>query len=528
MVFFLITLGFGFFFLGFSFYARLLEGLFDVDASNPTPAVQKSDGVDSVPAKWPVLFGHHFASIAGAAPIIGPVLAVSLWGWVPVYWWVVLGSVFVGGLHDFGSLMLSLRFAGKTVAEVAEGIISSRARQVFAMFLWFALVLVVAVFASVSAKTFVEGPEIVLPSFGLILVAVLVGFLMNKKGMSLLPVTFIGLGSFILLIILGQFLPVQMVGRDALAIWVILLLLYALVASVAPVHYLLQPRDYLSSYLLFFGLVIGYIGLFLSHPTIRLPETTMKAPFDFWPMLFIVVACGAVSGFHSLIASGTTARQISNEGHGRYVVYLAMLAEGALALLAVFAVIVGFSSMDEFLKVLKSGGPIEAFSVGFGQLTRVVLGDWGKSFAVIMLNAFVLTTLDTATRIGRYITEEITGIKNRWITSLIVVVPAAVLALTGKWKAVWPLFGAANQLIAAMVLLLIASFLAYRKKKAGFVLIISIFSYITIMSALMKKSIEFFDKGETLLLTIGIVLLFLSLYMVVELFKKRASSGGQL
>ncbi len=526
MVFFLIVLAFGFFFLGFSFYARLLERLFDMDVSNPTPATQKSDGVDSVPARWPVLFGHHFASIAGAAPIIGPVLAVSLWGWVPVYWWVVIGSVFVGGLHDFGSLMLSLRFGGRTIAEVAEGVISARARRVFAIFLWFALVLVVAVFASVSAKTFIEGPEIVLPSLGLILVAVLVGFLMNKRQMALLPVTFVGLGFFVLLIVMGQFLPVRFVGDDPLALWVIILLLYALIASVVPVHYLLQPRDYLSSYLLFFGLIIGYIGLFSSHPVIKLPETTMEAPLDFWPMLFIVVACGAVSGFHSLIASGTTARQISNEGHARYVVYLAMLAEGALALLAVFAIIVGFSSMDEFVSVLKSGGPIEAFSVGFGQLTRTVLGDWGKSFAVIMLNAFVLTTLDTATRIGRYITEEITGIRNRWITSLIVVVPAAVLALSGKWRAVWPLFGAANQLIAAMVLLLIASFLAYRKKKAGFVFLISVFSYVTILAALTKKSIEFFDKGENLLLTIGIVLLFLSLFMILELFKRRGSRGG--
>ncbi len=515
----LVCLGFVFFFFGISIYGRWLEKLFGVEPSRPTPAVSSSDGVDKVPAPWPILFGHHFASIAGAAPIIGPVLAISLWGWVPVYWWVVLGSVFVGGLHDFGALMMSLRYGGMSIAGISKEVLSDRAKVFFSIFLYLALVLVVAVFSAVTAKTFIEGPEIVLPSFGLIGVAVFLGYLFNNRRWKIVPGTVLGLFLLALLIALGGKMPITITGEHALPIWITILLIYAFVASITPVQYLLQPRDYLSSYLLFFGLILGYAGLLVSRPSINFPQHSMDSPLEFWPMLFVVVACGALSGFHSLIASGTTARQIANESHGRKVAYAAMVAEGALALLSTMAIIAGYSSPERFLATLKEVGPIGAFSQGFGVITTPVLGKWGSVFAVIMLNSFVFTTLDTATRVGRYVVEDLTGIKNRQMSSLFVVVPALILAISGQWKSVWPLFGAANQLIASMVLLMIWLFLMNNNKRSGVVLLMGGAMYITIMAALCKKLVQVFPNN-LLLSTIAVILLILAVYMIFEVGKK--------
>ncbi len=511
----LVLVAFVVFGIGIGIYSRWLERVFEVDDTRLTPAVKESDGIDRVPARWPVLFGHHFASIAGAAPIIGPVLAISLWGWAPVYWWVVLGSTFVGGFHDFGALMMSLRFGGMSVGYIAERLLSRRARLFFSVFLYLALVLVVAVFGSVTAKTFVKGPEIVLPSLGLIPIAVLVGYVLNVRKWNLLVSTLLGLGLLSVLLGLGQYLPISIGEKDALSLWIILLMAYSFLASITPVHLLLQPRDYLSSYLLFFGLIVGYVGVLVSRPTIHLAQYHGRHPLDFWPMLFVIVACGAISGFHSLISSGTTVRQIAKESHARLVAYNAMVAEGALALLSTLAIITGFGSYQELGAVLKSGGPITAFSIGFGKLTAPILGPWGSIFGIIMLNAFVLTTLDTATRIARYVVEELTGIRNRYVASALVVLPALGLALSGHWKAVWPLFGSANQLIAVMVLMLIGVFLSRRAQGRNFALLASGAMSVTILFALYLKSVEYWMNNH-LLWGIALALFFLAIYMIGE------------
>ncbi len=520
----LVLIGLFFFSFGVMIYGRWLERLLGVDPSRPTPAVSSSDGVDKVPAPWPILFGHHFASIAGAAPIIGPVLAISLWGWVPVYWWVVLGSTFIGGMHDFGALMMSLRYGGISMAGVSENLLSRKAKTFFSLFLYFALILVVAVFSAVTAKTFIEGPEIVLPSFGLIGIAFLLGYLLNKRRWGVVPATVLGLFLLGILISWGGMFPIKIINHHPLVLWITILLIYAFIASITPVQYLLQPRDYLSSYLLFLGLIIGYAGLFLSHPSINFPQHPLTSSEGVWPMLFVVVACGAISGFHSLIASGTTSRQIANESHGRKVVYAAMVAEGALALLSTMAIIGGYSSPTEFLNALKEVGPIGAFSRGFGSITLPVLGKWGEVFAVIMLNSFVFTTLDTATRVGRYVVEDLTGIKNRVLSSLCVVVPALILAISGHWKAVWPLFGSANQLIAGMVLLMLWLFLLKMGKRPIVVLLSAIFMYLTVIFALYRKLVEVFPDN-LLLATISVVLLGLAVYMLFEIGRKILLSG---
>ncbi len=509
-----------FFSLGFSLYGRFIEGLFVEDFSSPTPANELKDGVDFYPAKWFVLFGHHFSSIAGAAPIIGPVLAISMWGWVAPYWWVVLGSVFLGGFHDFGALVVSMRSKARSIGAISEEVISKRAKLVFSVFLLLALILIVAVFAFFAAKTFIVSKEAVVPSLGLIPVAVLTGVLMYVRKWLLLPVTFIGVALLSFLLLVGKAFPVSISGEHAMAAWIVLLLLYALFASITPVQYLLQPRDYLSSYLLFFGLIVGYIGIFASHPVIRLESfvSSGKGPSNssLFPFLFVTIACGAISGFHSLVSSGTTAKQISHYKDARKVAYGGMLAEGALALLTVLAISSAYADVSSLAQAIKTQGPINAFADAYLFITRPVLGQWGKAFAVIMLNAFILTTLDTATRLGRYIAQELLPIRDRFLSALVIILPAMFLAITGSYQALWPVFGSANQLIAAIVLLVLASFLSKNGKNSSIAMAFSGFMFLVTISALYIGAVKYVSTGSWILFFLSLSLMALSIVLIFE------------
>ncbi|NQT83211.1 carbon starvation protein A [bacterium] len=507
------------FFLGYKFYSRIMTKLYGIDPSRKTPAHEKYDSVDYVPAKhWTVLFGHHFSSIAGAAPIIGPILALAYWGWVPAIIWIVVGTIFIGGVHDFGSLMASVRHGGSSIAQIAEELVSRRARILFSVFIWLTLVLIIAVFVFLCADTLVKKEEIVIPSFGLIPVAILTGYLLYQRKTKQVPTTILGLGLLAGIILLGNYVPVDL-GKWSSQIWMLVLLVYCLVASVTPVHILLQPRDYLSAFLLLIGLVVGYLGLVVSHPVVKLPAFLgWKGPAGpLWPALCVTIACGAISGFHSLIASGTTSKQLASEKYARRIGYGGMVAEGLVAALALLVVASGFSEHSSLTKVLgEGGGPIAAFGEGFTVVTKPILAGFGGLVAVTILNAFILTTLDSATRITRYLTQELFGIRNRILATVLPVVLAGWLAWGGKWKAIWPVFGGANQLVAALALMVLTVWLLSQRKHIRYTLVPGIFMLATTIGSLAYGVVKYYRSGDFLLGVVSFVLIGLSLLLLAE------------
>jgi carbon starvation protein len=505
-------------------YAKKLESLWQIDSNRSTPAYTKYDSIDYIPAKnWLVLFGHHFASIAGAGPIIGPVIAVILWGWLPAIFWVVLGTIFIGGVHDFGSLITSVREGGSSIADIAQNAISKKAKIIFSLFVWLALILVIAVFAYLCADTFIKEPRIALPSLGLIPVAVIVGYLLYHARVNSVLATIFGLVFLVALIFWGNALPIN----NSIEIWIAVLFIYCYFASILPVNILLQPRDYLSSFLLFFGAGCGYLGLILSMPKINMPpyHRWNSSEGYLWPALFITVACGATSGFHSLVASGTTCKQIANERHVKRIGYAGMIAEGLVAILAIISVAVLFSGKEDFSAILKNKTPIDIFGAGFGLITRGILGDYGPFIAITILNSFILTTLDTATRISRYLSEELFKIKNRYFSTLLIIGISASLAFSGKWNKIWPVFGASNQLVAALALFVLSCWLLSKDKTMKFTLWPALFMFITTVTALVLQAARYFKNKDITLFAISVILIILAGFMAYEvmfaIFKRR-------
>jgi carbon starvation protein len=523
-------------YLGYRFYGDVLSRLWDVRADRPTPATEQYDGVDYVPAKhWVVLFGHHFASIAGAGPIIGPTLACAVWGWAPALLWLVLGSVFMGAVHDFSSLMASLRARGKSIAEITEEHLGHRVRVIFGGFLWLALVLVVAVFDQLAAQTFVMEPRMVIPTFGLIAVALLVGFMMYRWNVPAWVATAIGLAMLTGLVVLGYHKPVSLPwGESNQLVWMIVLLVYCYLASILPVNLLLQPRDYLSTFLLIFGVGAGFLGLALTRPAMQSPPLIAfsGSAGPLWPMLFVIIACGALSGFHSLVASGTSSKQLPSEAHAKKVGYGAMIVESAVGVMALMAVAAGLrwgSGAGAYGALLKEKGPLLTFATGYATITAPILAGAGAMIALTVLNAFVLTTLDTATRITRYIGEElfadglaIKPLKNRYLSTLLVVGVAFYLAL-GPFQTVWPVFGSANQLIGALALLVVTIVLWRRGARFVYTLVPFVFMLATTVAALVYQGHQFLGQGKLLLAGICGALLVLALMMVVDSLRAVAS-----
>jgi len=526
---FVAALGILLFALGYRFYARFIEDkVWQLDKTKVTPAVLKNDGLDYVPAShWSVLFGHHFASIAGAGPIIGPVIACALFGWGPALLWIVFGSIFFGGIHDFSALILSIRNHGNTVAHVTETVLSRKSRIIFSVFLWLALILVVAVFAAVTAQTLISEPRIVIPSFGIILIAMLLGTMLYKWKVTHWLATAIAIVLMLLTIYIGLIYPVALTFPGALSLWIVILLLYAFIASIIPVNILLQPRDYLSSYILFFGLVLGYLGLLITRPAMHTPFFVgwNSSQGQLWPMMFVLIACGAISGFHALISSGTTSKQLPLKSAARRITYGGMILEGILSLLAVIAVCAGlyWIGPNSYPKLLQESGWIVTFGKGYGQLVApLVSATVGSLIAMFTLNSFVLTTLDSATRISRYLTEELFGealnlklFKNKYLATAAITLLALWLAL-GSWTALWPVFGAANQLIAAMVLLVASVYLFQKKQPTVFTFIPAIFMLVTTVAALIYQMISFYQTNNYLLFSISLVLLVLAGSMLNE------------
>jgi len=521
-----IVAGVGFiFWIGYVVYAENIVKIFNPDKHKKTPAQTNYDGIDYVPAKhWSVLFGHHFSSIAGAAPVIGPILAISIWGWAPTLLWIVLGTVLIGGVHDYCSLMLSVRHKGRSVADCAHYTISKNAKLIFLSFAWITLILVISVFVHLCARTLVLMPSIVLPSIGLIPLALLVGFLLYTKKLlkkhNQISVTLLGLAGLGLLIYTGSRWPVSLNVAEPVRLWSVILLVYAYFASIAPVQILLQPRDYLSAFLLFAGLLFGYVGVIANGSSLEFPAFTgfqANASYMLWPVLFVTVACGAISGFHSLVASGTTSKQLDNEVNAKRIGYGAMIAEGFLAVLALLVVSSVYSSVEGLSSVVNSGGgPIYAFGFAYGRITEGFLGSFGGVFAVLILNAFIFTTLDTATRIARYLTQELFRLKNRFIATLVVVALSGWLGLSGEWNQIWPIFGAANQLIAALTLIVVTSWLLSSRKPVIYTVVPTVFMILTAIGALFLKIVEYSAQRNVLLALISFILMFLAFVVLYE------------
>lgn len=517
--------------LAFKFYGRYLEKLWNINSENKTPAYTKYDGVDYIPAKhWIILFGHHFSSIAGAGPILGPVIAGVLWGWGPSLLWIVLGSIFLGGVHDFSALVLSIKHKAETVGETTKNILGERSKLVFSFFLWLSLILVIAVFAAVTAKTFLEEPRIVVPSFAFIFIAMLFGFLVYKKNANFIFITLICLVLVIFSIYAGNNIPLRMPVENPIKIWITLLLLYSFVASVLPVNILLQPRDYLSSFILFSGLFFGFLGIIISHPTTNTPFfisfNSSKGPL--LPMMFVMIACGAISGFHSLVSSGTTSKQIPDEKYSKHIAYGSMLTEGILAIVALLCVTAGLYWNSPFPELnyptlMEKGNWIGTFATGYGMIvSKIFSSDTGKLIALIMVNSFVLTTLDTATRITRYISSEIFGqsfkinvFNNRFFATFCVILFAAYLAF-GPWDKIWPVFGASNQLVAGLVLFVCGCFLMMKKKNSISSLLPAMTMLFITIFALMYQAVGFYKNKNILLGNISVILLILAFFIIAE------------
>ncbi len=525
-------------FFGYKIYGSFIEKkVLEIDNTRPTPAVELNDGIDYSPAKRPLLFGHHFSSIAGAGPILGPLLGVLYFGWLGALLWVAIGSVFLGAVHDFTSLMTSVRNKGTSLGDISEKTLGKRTKIIFSLFLWLSLALVIAVFAVVASKTLVSQPKIVIPTFGLVFLAMIFGWLIYRKGVNIFIATLIALVCLFFLIYLGDLFPVELptkiLGLSSQNFWFFILIIYSMFASSLPVWFLLQPRDYISTWILFLGLGIGYLGLIGFQPTINAPAfvsfSSKGGPL--WPMLFVIIACGAISGFHSIVAGGTTSKQLPNEASGKLIGYGGMVTEAVLAGLVIFIAAAALAwdpsateSQFGFQYLMSSGDPINAFATGYGRIVSslpTITLIYGTFFGMVMLNAFVLTTLDTGTRLGRFIFSELLGreisiFKNRWIASIVILVFAALMGATEGYKAIWPVFGASNQLVAALALVVVSSYLVAIKRPTKFTLYPAYFMLMTTLAALVFQGIRFFRDGSFLLAIVTVLLIVLALVIVYE------------
>lgn len=483
-------------------YGKWLAKQWGIDPSRETPSHTEEDGVDYVPAKAPVLMGHHFSSIAGAGPINGPIQA-AVFGWVPVFLWVLIGGIFFGAVHDFGALFASIRNKGQSIGEVIADAMGSKAKKLFIIFSYLTLILVVAAFASIVANTFMatyteEGAvdyaasaanaTTAMISILFIVIAVAFGFLVYRRNAGLAVSTVIGVAAIVACMVIGlKWHPLYLSNK----VWMIIVGIYILAASVAPVWILLQPRDYLSSFLLYFMMLVAVVGIIGCGLTggaqMDIPAFTgfkdTLAPTGaslgyMFPALFVTIACGAISGFHSLVGSGTTAKQLNNEKDAQPIAYGGMLIECALAIIFLCAVGYIWTNYASGETVT----PTVVFATGISKMLGTIPGLGGTekiayTLLVLTVSVFCLTSLDTATRLARYMFQEfwlepgetykdVTGYKktltNPFVATLITVVLGIGLGLTG-YANIWPLFGAANQLLAALGLLAVAAWLG----KAG-------------------------------------------------------------
>ncbi|MBS3975389.1 MAG: carbon starvation protein A [Syntrophomonadaceae bacterium] len=526
----LLVIGIICFLIAYVYYGAWLAKQWGIDPTRKTPAVTMNDGVDYSPAKAPVLFGHHFASIAGAGPIVGPI-AASIFGWVPVALWVIIGSIFVGGVKDYGTLFASVRHSGRSIAEIIDVNVGKTGKKLFAVFAWLTVILVIAAFLNITANVFAANPPTGTASILFIFLAMAFGYLLNTKKQSLAVLTVAGVALLLFCIYMGFLFPLALAAKT----WIVILIAYIFVASVLPVWLLLQPRDYLNSFLLYAVLAGALLGIILTNPTLQMtPFAGFEVRNTFlFPMLFVIVACGAVSGFHSLVSSGTTAKQLENEKDAKPIGYGSMLIEGVLALVALTTA--AFLLGPKLTELLK-GGPINVFADGVGTFLTVfnIPHAVGKTFGALAISAFALTSLDTAARLGRFIFQEFftesgkseaSPMTNRFVATAVTVTAGAALAFYG-WAVIWPLFGAANQLLAALALIAVAVWLKKSGKLNLMLTIPSAFMFAVTLTALVLLLQRNLAAGNMLLVVIAAALFVLGIVLVLQAVKSLSGAAS--
>lgn len=588
------------FYLALRFYARFLSGrIFCVDNECLTPAHRLNDGVDYVPARTPVLFGHHFASIAGLGPIAGPAIAV-IWGWLPAVIWIILGSIFLGAVHDYAALCLSLRHEGSSIGDLTGHILGPRGRILFLIVSFFLMALAMGVFALIVAQLFAKAyPEAVIPVFALMIIAVIMGWAVYRLRVNIPAATVGGLLLMFAGIWYGISHPVSLhkafltaqvkaavaeglesgeladdarpgavaayladagLADEAAAVnaaagravkyWIFILLGYALVASVLPVWLLLQPRDYLNSYQLYLGLGGLFVGVLILHPKITAPAINHAAGApNMIPLLFITVACGAISGFHSLVSSGTTARQLNKASDGVIIAYGGMLTEGLLAIMVVLACVAGVGSYSGFYSDWKTltgtlGTKLAPFFEGSGKFLSVfgIAPEFGAALMAVVVVGFAMTTLDSGTRLLRYNIEEFAdtvGLKRfvkRYVASIIAVLALAAVAL---WEVpagvgadgatiykpagliLWQIFGTTNQLMAALGLLVVTVYLIKARRPMWYTAIPFAFMLVITGWAMLINILQGWNaddptKRSWSIVIVGSLLIIVALWLAIE------------
>lgn len=553
----LCLITFGGYILMYHLYGKYLgKKIFGINPDNSVPSQTLEDGVDYVPTKKHIIFGHHYTSIAGTGPIVGPAIAV-IWGWLPAMLWIFFGSIFMGAVHDFGSLIISMRNEGKSISEITSKYMNSRTRFLFFAVVFFELWIIIAVFALVIAIIFNMFPISVFPVWMEIPIAILLGYLIYKRNANHTFWSIVAIVLMYITVVIGVYLPIKLPGSAILpttGLWAIILFVYAYIASVLPVTTLLQPRDYINSHELVIAmatLLIGIVftsfagGLKLVAPAYQPAPAGAPA---IWPLLFITIACGAISGFHSLVSSGTSSKQVMNEKDSLFVGYGSMLFEGALSTLVIIAVAagigLGYETGGRTLTGFQAwhthyaswgaasglGSKLNAFIIGSANIIAN-LGipfKWGVAIMGVFVASFAGTTLDTATRIQRYVVTElaedvkIKPLKNRYWATFFAVATAALLAFAtgangkGALK-LWPLFGSVNQTLAALTLILIT---IYLKQKSGYKWLISglpaLFMSVMTVWATILNELRFINDNNWLLIVVNSIIIIIVLGIITE------------
>ncbi|MBR8843811.1 carbon starvation protein A [Pseudoalteromonas sp. JC3] len=526
---------------GWFVYSKFIaEKIFKMDDNFVTPAHELEDGVDYVPTNKVVLWGHHFTSVAGAAPIVGPAIAVY-WGWVPAVLWVVFGTIFFAGVHDMGALWASARHKGKSMGALSESVIGKRTRSLFMIVVFLVLLMVNAVFGVVIANSFVGNPNAVFPAWSAIVVALIIGQLLKRK-VPLVPLCIIGVIVLYATIYMGSSMPItlptEMFGLSDKANWIIILFIYAAVASLLPVWMLLQPRDFINGMQLLVGLILLYGAVFVVMPDITAPafntQTVENTP-SIIPLLFVTIACGAVSGFHGIVSSGTSSKQLDKEKDGRFVGYLGAVGEGSLALITLVAVsgVMLAVSPEEWHEIYShlGAGSVSAFINGGSNLISTGWGlpvEIASTLLAVMVVLFAGTTMDSGVRLQRYIIQEwgeIYNIKflNNGIFATLLAVACCLLLAFGAGGAsgsggmvIWPLFGSTNQILASLTLLVISVYLIKLGRPAKYTLIPMVFVLVMAFFAGVIKLGEYYQKGNWLLVVLDVIVLVVSILVMLE------------
>jgi len=537
----IVVLGIAGMTFGWFVYSKFIATkIYQLDPDFVTPAHEFNDGHDFHPTNKFILWGHHFTSVAGAAPIVGPAIAVY-WGWVPAVLWVTIGTVFFAGVHDFGAIWASARHKGKSIGALSEEVIGKRTRALFMVVIFLVLLMVNAVFGVVIAGAFVNTPGAVFPAWSAIVVALIIGQLVYRK-FNLMLLSIVGVIALYLSVYAGSVipleLPAEMFGLTANANWIVILFIYAAIASMLPVWVLLQPRDFINGLQLVVGLILLYGAVLLSLPDISAPafnsQMAENAP-SLVPLLFVTIACGAVSGFHGIVSSGTTSKQLNKETDARFIGYLGAVGEGSLALITIVAVSgVALAATPEIWHQIYD----QYGSAGAGTFiqggAQMITDGWGLPFNIsqtllaTMVVLFAGTTMDSGVRLQRYIIQEWGEIYNiplfkKGVLATLIAVTCCLLLAFGAGGAsgsggliIWPLFGSTNQILAGLTLLVISIMLMKYGRPARYTILPMIFILITSSWAALIKLKEFYDAENWLLVTIDVIVVITTFLVILE------------